>query len=103
MTKTVDNYSAFKELNLSGKRSEDETYKEYKSRLRQNKKIMKMYDTMGRDGFKEMFPNGVHEALESSAKEILNELEEAKEESLGENHELLSPKNTHTEKLGEAK
>ena len=87
MTKT-DNYKAFEGLNLSNARSEDETYEQYKSRLRQNKKIMKMYKTIGLEGFKEIFPNGVHEALENSAEEIHNELKEAKEESLGESHEL---------------
>ena len=87
MAKT-DNYKAFEGLNLSNTRSEDETYEQYKSRLRQNKKIMKMYKTIGLEGFKEIFPNGVHEALENSAEEIHNELKEAKEESLGESHEL---------------
>ena len=87
MAKT-DNYKAFEGLNLSNARSEDETYEQYRSRLRQNDKIMKMYKTIGLDGFKEIFPNGVHEALENSAEEIHNELKEAKEESLGESHEL---------------
>ena len=88
MTKEKDNYSAFAGLNLSNARSEDETYEQYKSRLRQNNKIMKMYDTMGRDGFKEIFPNGVYEALQSSAEEVLHENEKAK---------------ANAEKLGEAK
>ena len=87
MAKT-DNYKAFEGLNLSNARSEDETYEQYKSRLRTNKKIMKLYNTIGLDGFREMFPNGVHEALESSAEEVHNELKESKEESLGESHEL---------------
>jgi len=90
MTKEQDNYKAFAGLNLSNARDEDETYEQYKSRLRTNKKIMKMYKTIGLDGFKEIFPNGVHEALESSAEEIHNELKEYKEESLGETHELNS-------------
>ena len=47
-----------------------------------------MYKTIGLEGFKEIFPNGVHEALDNSAEEIHNELKEAKEESLGESHEL---------------
>ena len=88
MAKT-DNYKAFEGLNLSNARSEDETYEQYKSRLRTNKKIMKMYFTIGLDGFKEIFPNGVHEALQNSAEEIHDELKEAKEESSGESHELL--------------
>ena len=37
MAKT-DNYKAFEGLNLSNARSEDETYEQYKSRLRTNKK-----------------------------------------------------------------
>ena len=48
-----------------------------------------MYFTIGLDGFKEIFPNGVHEALQNSAEEIHDELKEAKEESSGESHELL--------------
>ena len=89
MTKEKDNYKAFAGLNLSNARGEDETYEQYRSRLRTNKKIMKMYFTIGLDGFKEIFPNGVHEALQNSAEEIHDELKEAKEESSGESHELL--------------
>ena len=95
MAKT-DNYKAFEGLNLSNARSEDETYEQYKSRLRINKKIMKLYNTIGRDNFKEMFPNGVHEALENSAEEIYNENETARKE-------LEEKSKTSTEKLGEAK
>ena len=70
MTKIVDNYSAFNEINLSGARSEDESYEDYKKRLKQNKAILKVYNTVGRDNFKEMFPNGVQEALKNNAKEL---------------------------------
>jgi len=84
MTKEKDNYKAFAGLNLSNARGEDETYEQYKSRLRTNKKIMKLYKTLGLDGFKEIFPNGVHEALENSAKEIYEENEKASTETLGE-------------------
>ena len=95
MAKT-DNYKAFEGLNLSNARSEDETYEQYKSRLRQNKKIMKMYKTLGLDGFKEIFPNGVHEALEKHATEIDNENKAARKE-------LEETEKKNTEKLGEAK
>ena len=90
MAKTTDNYSAFNDINLSNARSEDETYEQYRSRLRTNKKIMKLYDTIGRDGFKEMFPNGVHEALENSAEEIYNENTLHQENLSGESHELAT-------------
>ena len=73
MTKTTDNYSAFNDVNLSNARSENESYEDYKKRLKQNERILKVYKTVGRDVFKEMFPNGVHEAIKNSAEEAYNE------------------------------
>ena len=82
MTKEIDNYSAFNEINLSNARSENESYEDYKKRLKQNEGILKLYNTVGRDNFKEMFPNGVQEALkkaEENAKKVNTEsLGEAK-------------------------
>ena len=66
MTKEIDNYSAFAGVNLSNARSENESYEDYKKRLKQNEAILKVYNTVGRDNFKEMFPNGVQEALKTS-------------------------------------
>ena len=66
MTKELDNYSAFNNINLSNARSEDESYEDYKKRLKQNKQIIELYFTVGRDNFKEMFPKGVQEALKAS-------------------------------------
>ena len=63
MTKETDNYSAFNDINLSNARSENESYEDYKKRLKQNEQILKLYNTVGRDHFKEMFPSGVQEAL----------------------------------------
>ena len=80
MTKESDNYSAFNNINLSNARSEDESYEDYRKRLKQNNEILKVYNTVGRDNFKEMFPNGVHEALKNSAEEAYNE----NEKELGE-------------------
>ena len=76
MTKELDNYSAFNELNLSNARSENESYEDYKKRLKQNEQILKLYNTVGRDAFKEMFPGGVQEALKKA--------EETPQEKLGE-------------------
>ena len=70
MTKIVDNYSAFAEVNLSNARSENESYEDYRKRLKQNEAILKVYNTVGRDNFKEMFPNGVQEALKTSAEKL---------------------------------
>jgi len=80
MTKTVDNYSAFNEVNLSNARSENESFEDYKKRLKQNSEIIKLYNQVGRDNFKEMFPNGIIEAIKNSEKEA----EKTNAESLGE-------------------
>ena len=72
MTKTTDNYSAFNNINLSNARSENESYEDYKKRIKQNKEILKVYSIVGRDVFKEMFPNGVEEALKNTEKIVHN-------------------------------
>ena len=72
MTKTTDNYSAFEGVNLSNARSENESYEDYKKRMKQNKQIIDLYFTVGRDNFKQMFPNGVEEALENSKEVVHN-------------------------------
>ena len=59
MAKTTDNYSAFEGINLSNARSENESYEDYRERLRRNEKILKLYNTVGRDVFKQMFPEGI--------------------------------------------
>ena len=82
MAKTADNYSAFNEVNLSNARSENESYEDYKKRLKQNSEIVKLYTTVGRDNFKQMFPNGILEAIKNSEEKA---------------------KKTNTELLGEAK
>ena len=70
MAKTTDNYSAFNDINLSNARSENESYEDYRKRLKQNEQILKLYNTVGRDIFKEMFPNGVQEALKASTEKL---------------------------------
>ena len=79
MTKTVDNYSAFNEVNLSNARSENESQEDYKKRLKQNSEIVKLYTTVGRDNFKQMFPNGILEAIKNS-----KEQQKINAEELGE-------------------
>jgi len=80
MAKTVDNYSAFNEVNLSNARSENESYEDYKKRLKQNEQILKLYKTVGRDNFKQMFPNGITEAIKNANEEA----EKTNAEKLGE-------------------
>ena len=79
MAKEIDNYKAFAEVNLSNARSENESYEDYKKRLKQNEQILKLYKTVGRDNFKEMFPNGVQEAIKNA-----EEAEKTNVETLGE-------------------
>ena len=76
MAKEQDNYSAFNDINLSNARSENESYEDYKKRLKQNEGILKLYNTIGRDAFKEMFPGGIGEALKKA--------EETPQEKVGE-------------------
>ena len=82
MTKEQDNYSAFAEINLSNARSENESYEDYKKRLKQNEGILKLYNTIGRDAFKEMFPEGIQYKMFEQPKEeekvIQEEVGEAK-------------------------
>ena len=73
MTQETEEYRPFRDLDLSNARGEDETYEDYRKRLKQNEQILKVYNTVGLDAFKEMFPNGLHEALKNSAEEAYNE------------------------------
>ena len=79
MTKTVDNYNAFNEVNLSNARSENESFEDYKKLKKQNNEITKIYSIAGRDGFKAMFPNGVLEAIKKA-----EEADKLNAEKLGE-------------------
>jgi len=72
MAKEIDNYKAFTGVNLSNARSENESYEDYRKRLKQNKDILKLYKTVGRDNFKQMFPNGVQEALKNTEEVVHN-------------------------------
>ena len=64
-------------INLSNARSENESYEDYRARLKRNKDILKTYFTMGREAFREMFPNGVAEAItDAQAQMVKEEVEE---------------------------
>ena len=66
----TENYNAFKGLNLSDARSENETREEYKLRLQRNKKVLKLYDTIGREQFQQMFPEGIKYEMFAAEYEI---------------------------------
>ena len=80
MAEEIDNYKAFAEVNLSNARSENESYEDYKERLRRNEKIHKLYNTVGRDVFKEMFPEGIQYKMFEQPKEE----EKVTQEEVGE-------------------
>ena len=80
MAKEQDNYSAFEGVNLSNARSENESYEDYKKRLKQNEQILKLYNTVGRDVFQQMFPEGItYNMFEKPAEE-----EKVTQEKVGE-------------------
>ena len=81
---TTEEYRPLKDLNLNNARNENESYEDYRKRLKQNSEILKLYNTVGLDAFKEMFPNGVGEALKNSAEEAYNENAKKNAEKLGE-------------------
>ena len=66
-------------VNLSNARSENESYEDYRARLKRNKDILKTYFTMGREAFREMFPNGVAEAITEAQAQMAKEQEEETE------------------------
>ena len=63
-------------VNLSNARSESESYIDYRARLKRNKDILRTYFTMGREAFREMFPNGVAEAITESQAQMTKETTE---------------------------
>ncbi len=63
-------YSAFKNLDLSDARNENETREEYKLRQKKNKLALKVYNTVGREQFQQMFPEGItYKMFEEPTKE----------------------------------
>ena len=67
--------SVFKDLNLIDARSKNETREEYKLRLKQNRQVMKIYNKVGREQFKQMFPEGVNYDMfkQLTKEEVVNE------------------------------
>ena len=77
MTNTAQQDISLLNINLSNARSENESYEDYRARLKRNKDILKTYFTMGREAFREMFPNGVAEAItDAQAQMVKEEVEE---------------------------
>ena len=75
MAQNQNNYSVFAGLNLSNARSENETREEYKKRLKINKQALKIYNTVGREQFQQMFPEGINYKMfeQPTKEEVVNE------------------------------
>ena len=70
----TENYSAFKDLDLNNARNENETREEYKLRKKRNRKILEIYNNVGREKFQQMFPEGInYKMFEQPTKEETNE------------------------------
>ena len=67
-------------INLSNARSENESYEDYRARLTRNNQILNTYHTMGREAFREMFPNGVAEAITEAQAQMAKEEKEVIDE-----------------------
>ena len=70
----IQEESLFKNINLSNKRDENESYDDYKLRLKRNKRILKLYFTYGREVFKQAFPDGV---TNTSVEQLMSTNEES--------------------------
>ena len=59
------NKSIFEGINLRNERAEDETYQEYKDRLKINNTILKLYRKLGPAQCWELYPGGFKSAIDA--------------------------------------
>ena len=64
--------SLFYGLNMSNETAEDETYQQYKDRLKTNKGLQKIYNTLGREETIKRYPEGFAQALLQAMEESDN-------------------------------
>tara|TARA_R110000744_G_scaffold134405_1_gene243399 strand:- start:1493 stop:1891 length:399 start_codon:yes stop_codon:yes gene_type:complete len=60
----LENRSIFEGINLSNKRDNNESYIEYKDRIKLNNTLLKVYKHNGREKSWEMFPEGFASAVD---------------------------------------
>ena len=73
----MEQQSVFTDLNLSDARLDNESREDYKSRLKFNRKVLKLYNKIGREAYKAAFPQGVMKAYveaEASEKDELGKI-----------------------------
>ena len=64
----TENRSIFEGINLSNKRDNNESYIEYKDRIKLNNTLLKVYKHNGREKSWEMFPEGFASAVDVAKK-----------------------------------
>ena len=76
----MEQQSVFTDLNLSDARLDNESREDYKSRLKFNRKVLKLYNKIGREAYKAAFPQGIVKAYaeaEANAKDELSKLKKS--------------------------
>ena len=58
----MEEQSVFFDLNLSDARLDNESREDYKARKKFNRKILKLYQKIGRETYKAAFPQGIMKA-----------------------------------------
>ncbi len=86
----MEEQSVFFDLELSDARLDNESREEYKARKRFNKKIMKLYQKIGRETYKAAFPQGI---IKAYADAEANEKDELGKLKLSENGKSGPKKN----------
>ena len=76
----MEQQTVFFDLNLSDSRLDNESREDYKTRKKFNKKVLKLYNKIGREAYKAAFPQGIIKAYadaEANAKDELSKLKKS--------------------------
>tara|TARA_B100000287_G_scaffold399766_1_gene418383 strand:- start:2336 stop:2593 length:258 start_codon:yes stop_codon:yes gene_type:complete len=76
----MEQQTVFFDLNLSDARLDNESREDYKTRKKFNKKVLKLYNKIGREAYKAAFPQGIIKAYadaEANAKDELSKLKKS--------------------------
>ena len=73
----MEEQTVFFDLELSDARLSNESREDYKARKKFNRKVLKLYNKIGREAYKSAFPQGIVKAYaeaEANAKDELSKL-----------------------------
>ena len=71
-----DEISVFHGINLYSKREENESYEDYKNRMKINKNLTKIYSVLGREECKRQYPQGFAYAINQALSGDLEKLKD---------------------------